>query len=338
MNTYGPAYFPCPGKILFTTVLLCCVVLTGYAQSDDPVHVTPRVVGNTPASSGIDETLNTHTRPLRSNVDMVLVPVTVTDPMDRLVTGLDKDNFAIFEGKEQQQIHTVSSEDAPISLGIIFDMSGSMKDKMEKAKEAAVEFLQTGNPEDEFFMVGFSDKPELLSDFTQSIGDIQSRLVLPVGKGMTALLDGIYLGINEMKHAKHRRKALLIISDGGDNHSRYTEGEVKNLVKEADVQIYAIGIFDAFPRTSEERFGPTLLNDISEITGGRAFTVNNPNELPDIAAKIGAALRNEYVLAYLPASKPRDGKWHKIKVKLLPPKGLPPLRVYSKQGYYAPGK
>jgi Ca-activated chloride channel family protein len=319
-------------------VLLCCALaIPAAAQGNDAeVHIAPRISADVskPADT-INPALKTHTKPLKSEVDLVLVPVTVTDPMDRLVTGLDKENFAIFEGKEKQQIRHLSSEDAPISVGIIFDMSGSMADKMEKAKEAVVQFMQTANPQDEFFIVGFSDRPQLLSGFTDSVGDIQSRLVTATAKGMTSLLDAVYMGMNEMKHAKHERKALLIISDGGDNHSRYTEGEIKSAVMEADVQIFGIGIFDQTPHTSEERFGPTLLSNLTEVTGGRTFIITSPNDLPDVATKIGTALRNQYVLAYRPVNKPKDGKWHKIKVKLLPPKGLPPLNVHAKQGYYA---
>src|SRR5205085_7370023 len=205
----------------------------------------------------------------------------------------------------------------------------------DKAKEAVVQFMQTANPEDEFFIIGFSERPLLLSEFTSSVGDIQSRFVLTQPKGMTALLDAIYMGMNEMKHAKHERKALLIISDGGDNHSRYSESEIKSAVKEADVQIFAIGLFDATPRTQEERFGPALLAEMTDLTGGRTFTLDNANDLPDVAAKIGIQLRNQYVLAYKPLSKPKDGKWHKIRVKLLPPRGLPSLNIHAKQGYYA---
>ena len=150
------------------------------------------------------------------------------------------------------------------------------------------------------------------------------------------MLDAIYLGLSKMRHAHQQKKALLIISDGGDNHSRYTESEIKNLVKEADVQIYAIGIFDSTPRTEEERMGPTMLASITDVTGGRTFTIDNPNELADVATKIGVELRNQYVLGYRPKKPARDGKWRKVKVKLNPPKGLPPLHVYAKTGYYAP--
>jgi Ca-activated chloride channel homolog len=331
----------CPLALLLT--LLCIffglVVAPATAQESSDVHIAPRKPAETEAKkaeSEIDPSLKTHTRPFKVDVDLVLVPVTITDPMNRLVTGLEKDNFALFEGDQKQEIRHFSSEDAPISLGVIFDVSGSMSDKMEKSREAVVEFFKTANPQDEFFMITFSDKPEVLSDFTESIEDIQGKLVYSIPKGKTALLDAIYLGMNKMKQAKHQKKALLIISDGGDNNSRYTENEIKSMIKESDVQIYAIGIFDISPRTEEERLGPSMLSEVTDVTGGRTFTIDNVNELADVASKIGIELRNQYVLGYRPTHPAHDGKWKKIKVKLLPPKGLPPLHVYAKTGYYAP--
>jgi Ca-activated chloride channel family protein len=284
----------------------------------------------------VPASLNAKVRPLKVAVDLVLVPVTITDPMNRLVTGLDRENFELFEGSSKEEIKSFSSEDAPVSLGVIFDSSGSMSSKMDRAKDAVVEFFKTANPQDEFFMITFSDAPEVVSDFTSSVDDIQSKLVFTVPQKRTALLDAIYMGVSKMRLAKYPKKALLIISDGGDNHSRYTENEIKALVKEADVMVYAIGIYDRYFQSDEERLGPALLGDISQLTGGRAFTVENPNDLGDVATKIGVELRNQYVLGYRPTKVMRDGKWRKIKVKLLPPKGLPPLRVYARTGYYGP--
>jgi Ca-activated chloride channel family protein len=321
---------------LLLLVFFAAPGLKAQTGTEDDVHITPRSKPEQPTKPAIDPALNTHTRPFRARVDLVLVPVTITDPMNRLVTGLEKDNFQVFENKERQEIRHFSSEDAPISLGVIFDVSGSMSNKIDRSKEAVVEFFKTANPQDEFFVVSFSDEPELLSDFTSSVEDIQSRLVTASPKGRTALLDAIYLAVAKLRNARYDRKALLIISDGGDNHSRYTEGEINSLVKEADVQIYAIGLFDQTPRTQEERLGPALLAEVTDVTGGRTFTIDNPNELPDIATKIGIELRNQYVLGYRPTKPVHDGKWHKIKVKLNPPKGLPPLHVYAKTGYYAP--
>jgi Ca-activated chloride channel homolog len=319
-------------------VAACGLVPAAWAQgSAEDVHVTPRVQqpqtkNDQPAE---DPELKTHTKPIKVDVNLVLVSVSIVDPLNRQVTGLDKENFEVFEGKERQEIRHFSSEDAPVSLGAIFDVSGSMTGKIERAREAVVEFFKTANPQDEFFMIAFADKPEQVADFTQSVENIEGRLVYTVPKGRTALLDAIYLGLSKMRQAKYEKKALLIISDGGDNHSRYTESEVKNLVKESDVQIYAIGLYDHYFPTEEERLGPQLLSDITELTGGRAFSIDNPNDLADVATKIGIELRNQYVLGYRPTKPANDGKWHKIRVKLVPPKGLPPLQVHAKTGYYA---
>jgi Ca-activated chloride channel homolog len=321
--------------------VLCLGVITTYSWSQSPadvddVHILPRLQPQPLIAVGSD--VSPHVRPLKVDVDLVLVPVTITDPMNRLVTGLDKENFQLFEGKDQQQIRDFSSEDAPVSIGVIFDMSGSMSSKIDRAREAVGEFFKTANPQDEFFMITFADQPQEVSDFTQSPEDIQGKLVFTVPKGRTALLDAIYLGVSKMRQAKYAKKAMLIISDGGDNHSRYTEGEIKSLVKESDLLIYAIGLYDHYFPTEEERLGPVLLGEIAELTGGRAFTIDNPNDLADVATKIGIELRNQYVLGYRPNKPGHDGKWRKIKVKLLAPRGLPPLRVYAKTGYYAPSE
>jgi Ca-activated chloride channel family protein len=327
------------GAVL-VAVLLCCPALSLAQQAlSEDVHIQPGAPApQPPANAIVDASLKTHTKPLKVDVNLVLVPVTITDPMNRLVTGLDRENFNIYEGKEQQDIRHFSSEDAPVSLGVIFDMSGSMGSKIEHAREAVVEFFKTANPQDEFFLITFADKPEQLSDFTQSVEDIQGKLVYTIPKGRTALLDAIYLGVTKMRQAKYQKRALLIISDGGDNHSRYTEGEIKSVVKEADMLIYAVGLYDHYFQTTEEKLGPVLLSEITEITGGRSFTIDNPNDLGDVATKIGIELRNQYVIGYRPKNPSHDGKWRKIKVKLLPPKGLPPLRVFAKTGYYAPSQ
>ena len=276
---------------------------------------------------------------LHMDVDLALVNVTVTDPYNRLVTGLDPDNFRVFEDNVEQEVVAFSSEDVPISIGVIFDYSGSMSNKIQKAREAAIEFFKTANPQDEFFLVSFNERAELTSTFTNSIEDLQSRMMLAAPHGRTALLDAIYLGLSQMRGARNGKRALLILSDGGDNHSRYNESDIKRLVKEADTQLYAIGIFDPLGyrnRTPEELNGPSLLSEVTEMTGGRVFAVENLNELPDIATKIGMELRNQYVLGYRPSNKAHDARWRKIKIKLRAPKGLPPLNVYSKTGYYAP--
>jgi Ca-activated chloride channel homolog len=273
--------------------------------------------------------------PIKVDVDMVLVNTTVTDPFGRLVTGLEAENFRVFEDNREQEIVHFASEDVPISIGVIFDMSGSMSDKADRSRIAAVQFFKTANPQDEFFLVNFNDRAQLISPFTSSVEDLQSRMLYSRTHGRTALLDAVYLGLSQMKGARNTKRALLIISDGGDNHSRYNERDIQDFVRESDVQLYAIGIYGS--GTWEEDTGPALLTELTEMTGGRTYKVENLNDLSDIATKISMELRNQYVLGYKPGNHARDGKWRKIKIRLRPPKGLPPLRVYAKYGYYAPG-
>ncbi len=276
---------------------------------------------------------------IRVEKQLVLINVTVTDPLNRFVTGLEKQHFRLFEDKVEQNITQFSSEDAPISIGLVFDTSGSMGAKLQKSRQAAAEFFKTANPSDEFFLVQFNDRPTLAVPFTTDTDKLQSTLTFTQSKGRTALLDSVYLAMHEMKKAHNPRKALLIISDGGDNSSRYTETEIKNAVREADVQIFAIGIFESLGnrgRTPEEAAGPGLLNELAEQTGGREYAVENVAELPDIAAKIGIELRNEYILGYTPKNRERDGKYRRVQVKLNQPRGLPPLRAFFRLGYYAP--
>ena len=278
---------------------------------------------------------------IKVDVNLTLVNVTVTDPLDRLVTGLEKGHFRVFEDGVEQEVLSLSSEDVPISIGLVFDMSGSMSDKVEKARQAAVQFMRTANPLDQFFLVSFNDRAELTSGFTSSVDELQNRMMFTASRGRTALLDAIYLGLSQMRGAHNGKRALLLISDGGDNHSRYNENDIKSYLREADCQLYAIGIFDPIDmrsRTPEELEGPSLLSEMTEMTGGRVFPVGNLGELPDIAAKIGLELRNQYILGYKSANPQHNGAWRKIKVKLRPPKGLPPLRVYGKTGYYAPAQ
>ena len=280
-----------------------------------------------------------HAAPIQIDVNMVIVNVTVTDPYDRIVTGLDQSNFQVYDEKVEQKIAAFSTEDAPISVGLIFDSSGSMSDKIQKSKEAALQFFKTSNPQDEFMLIDFNERPNLLASFTSKFENIEDRLLFLKSGGKTSLLDAIYLGINEMRKATTNRKALLLISDGGDNHSRYTERDIKLAMKESDVQLYSVGVFEPISgrgRTPEEAGGPGLLAELSEVSGGRMFSVENADELPDIAEKISIELRNQYVIGYKPSNLIRDGRWRRIKVKLNPPRGLPPLQVYARTGYYAP--
>ena len=333
-----------PSRLLILMLLvLTCSLTRTWAQDNplDKVHVDappPKapVLLQPPPLEGKDAMQARKNENIRVDVNLVLIPLTVTDPLNRLVTGLERDNFFMYESNNLQKIKSFSSEDAPVSIGIIFDLSGSMTNKILRARDSILEFLRTANPQDEFFVIGFNDRPELIEDFTSSVDDIEARLLNVRPGKRTALLDAIYFGVNKMKQAKNERKALLVVSDGGDNRSRYTENEVRNIVRESDVQIYSIGIFDQYAATPEERTGPILLNDISDETGGQLYRVDDIADMGDIATKISAELRNEYVIGYKPDDTRKDGKWRKVKVKLVPPPGLPPLTVHARTGYYAP--
>jgi VWFA-related protein len=260
------------------------------------------------------------------------VPVTVLDPLGRMVTGLEAENFQVLENGAAQKIISFGSEDSPLSIGIVLDTSGSMGEKLAISRQAVAEFFKSANPEDEAFLVEFSDRPQLALPFTHDLGRIQDEILTARSKGNTALLDGVTLAVNEMKKAIHPRKALILLSDGGDNHSRYTETEVKNRVKESDVQIYAMGIFSGGGDINDD---PVLLSRLAELTGGRHFEVSL-GDLVDVAAKIGIELRNTYLLGYRPTNEARDGKYRSIVVKVVPPRGMPKLSASWRRGYFEP--
>ena len=269
---------------------------------------------------------------------MVLVNVSVTDPYGHPVANLEKKDFRLFEDNQEQEIMTFSREDVPISIGVIFDTSGSMSEKMETSRQAAAQFLKTSSPNDEFFLVSFNNRARLGSLFTSDIELLQQRMASLKPEGRTALLDAIDLGVAQMKHARNDRHVLLVISDGGDNHSRHSESEIRNLLQESDCQLYALGIFDAddMRRTAEERNGPSLLSELAQMTGGHLFPVAGLSELVDLSRKIGMELRTQYVLGYKPSDIHHDGRWRRIKVSLKPPNGQPPLTARARSGYYSP--
>jgi Ca-activated chloride channel family protein len=276
---------------------------------------------------------------LKVDVDLVLVHATVTDPQNRYVTGLEREHFQLWEDRVEQSVEYFSAEDVPSTVGIIFDVSGSMKDKLSAARDAAVTFLKRGNPEDEYFLVEFSNMPQLTQDLTTDIAKLQNRIVFAPAQGMTALYDAVYLGLNRIKEGTNPKKALLLITDGEDNRSRYNFSNIKEFVKEQDVQLYAIGIVDQWA----SQFGPgasgrALIQELSELTGGRAFFPGSVYELEDICTKIAIELKNQYVLGYRSTNESPDGKWRQIRVRTTPPKGLPRLNVRAKTGYYGPAR
>lgn len=283
---------------------------------------------------------NPHAKRVRADVDLVLVPVTVTDALNRPVVDLDQSNFEVFEDNRPQNIRYFSKEDAPISVGMLLDFSKSMSNKFDIERAALAEFFKNANPDDDYFAIAFSDRPVLIADSTQSITDLEAKLNMAVPAGNTALLDAIYMGVAKMRSARYPRRALLIISDGGDNHSYYNTKETKRLVEEADVLMYSIGIFDGMPvpvfRTIEEKLGKRLLTEVTELTGGRTVAADDRDKIPEIAATVSRELRQEYILAYRSDRTVHDGKWRKIKVQVTVPGSTEPVHVHYKKGYIAP--
>jgi VWFA-related protein len=304
------------------TLLLAPLLFLGQ-----DVNITPR-----PKPAPKEETLPRADIRITSN--LVLIPVTVNDPLNRPVSGLEKENFKVYDDKVLQTITAFAMDDEPIAAGLVFDTSGSMGEKLKRSRMAAAEFFKISDPEDEFFLVEFDNQPRLVVPLTKDTGTIEEQLTFSRSKGSTALLDAIYMALHEMHKSRKNKRTLLIISDGGDNNSRYTLREVKDLIQESDVLIYAIGVFGG-GSTPEEAGGPDLLSHISEQTGGRMFFAN-PADLPDVAKKIGIELRNRYILGYSPENQAHDGKYHHVEVKVIPPRGLPRLQAHWRVGYNAP--
>jgi len=311
--------------ILFATSALATSDSAQSAFPDDRRHDTP------------GQQIKTNV-PFHTDVDLALITVTVKDKHDHVINGLRPDNFRLFEDNVEQEVVNFSTEDVPVSIGLIFDFSGSMRGKLGLAKEAAAQFLKTTNSKDEVFLVGFGDHAVLIDPFTSNVEDLQNRLSNAHAKGSTALLDAVQLGLLQMRSAGNARKALLIISDGGDNHSRYTEDDLKRILREADTQLYAIGLFQqsGYHRATLTDFnGPLLLDELTRLTGGSVYTARKSDELEEIASKIGAELHNQYILGYQPSNKVRDAQWRKVSVKLRPPDGFEHLSAHAKRGYYA---
>jgi Ca-activated chloride channel family protein len=273
---------------------------------------------------------------LRVSVDLVLVPVTVTDALNHPQTSLAREDFTLYEGDQVQQIQYFSTEDSPISVGLLLDVSKSMQDKIDTERAAVDQFFKNANPEDDYFVITFNSQPRVLSDVTQSTNGIETELGLVQPSGSTALLDAVYLGVSKLRQAKYSRRALVIISDGGDNSSRYKLREIKNLIAESDVMLYAIGIFDSAPfKSFEEVMGKRWLGAMTDVTGGRTETVKDLAALPEECALLSRELRSQYVLGYRPRDRAFDGKWHKIKIVVASPNDASRLRSYYRKGYYA---
>ena len=269
---------------------------------------------------------------LRVDVEMVLLRVTVTDPLNRYVIGLDQEHFRVFENKVEQEITHFSNDRSPVSVGIILDTSGSMSDNILSARNSIVRFLEQGDPGDEYFLITFNDRTAVVQDYTSRSENIQNEISITSPKGRTALYDAIYLGLDKIRDAGNDKKALIVITDGEDNRSRYTFSEVKEFAKESDVQIYVIG------ERGELGYGRSIISEITRLTGGRPFFPNNLKQLDYFVDLIHTELRNQYVIGYTSTDHETNGEWRKLKVQLDPPEGLPRLSIRTKEGYFAPNK
>jgi Ca-activated chloride channel homolog len=271
------------------------------------------------------------------NSDLITLTVTVTDTYGRYVSGLDKKAFTVLDEKVPQEIEFFSDDDSPVSVGIIFDVSGSMNgEKIKRARDALSRFVSTSHDSDEYFLIGFNTRAQLLMDKTRDGDAVLNKLTFVEPKSQTALYDACYLGVEKVTRGTHPKRAILLISDGQDNSSRYTYSELRRLLKESDVVVYSIGILDGSDAGSSLGLsGQSILDELSGVSGGKAFFPNSPAEMDEIFERIALELRHQYSIGYRPTNFSNDGKWRKIKVKVTPPRGLPRLFVRSKEGYYA---
>jgi len=267
---------------------------------------------------------------IRVDVDTVRVRVSVSDSLNRFVTGLQPEHFRLYEDKVGQQLVNFTEEASPVTIGLIFDVSYSMKPKMFRARKSAVEFLDDGVRDDEYFLVLFSDRARLAQPITNDIREIQNRISATESRGSTALLDAIYIGLDTIRSGTNAKKALIVVTDGEDNHSRYTFNEIREFAREVDTQVYIIGEHGSLG------YGEGIMQDLAKMSGGRVFFPNSLNEMEYFVELIQSELRHQYILGYISTNKRRDGTWRKINVKLEPPPGLPRLFVHHREGYYAP--
>ena len=331
-----------------TGISFCLFALTlvlspkAQAQYSDDVHVVPRTPPKADASTAAPEILPAasaagvyvQSKPYRVNVDLVLVPVRVTDTKQHPITTLVAKDFALYEDGKPQAIHYFSVEAEPMSIAVLFDVSKSMTDKIEMERAALVEFFRNADPRDEYFAIAFSRHPLLLAASTDSIDDVQQKLNSLVPGGPTAMLDALYLAQAQLRSAKYKRRAILLITDGGDNASRYTMREIKKLIEESDVEIYAIGLFETFFFNSFEEFmGKKWLREITDRTGGRTLTIESREKLPEAAAEISREMRSRYVLGYNPVGMPPH-RWKNLRVQLNSSVGGRQLHAHYKNGYY----
>lgn len=271
----------------------------------------------------------------RADSRLVLVPVTVVDRRGAIVSGLTSDAFTLTEDGAPQDIRSLSEEDAPVSMGIVLDLSNSMKKALGTAKQSLATLMKDANPGDEAFLNGVSTRPRAYSGFTKDLGEILDRVAFENAGGDTALVDTIYDSLRQLRSGVYPRKALLVISDGMDNHSRHSRGELLDLAMETDAQVYTVAAGEAAPAYSkpielaEEKRGLLFLDELAAKTGGMSFIVRDQSDIAGAAASVGRALRNQYTIGYAPRGDGGAGKWRKIRVKV----AGAGMRAYARTGY-----
>lgn len=285
----------------------------------------------------------------RANAQMVLVPVTVTDHNGKTIEGLHAENFTVLDDQKPQEIVSLAREDSPCSVGLVLDSSGSMRHTLGRVKDIAHGFLEIANPEDEFQLLTVSTQPAVFSGFTTDKAAWEKEIDGTRPEGMTALIDTIYLALSRMRAGHRPRRALLVLSDGIDNYSHYSEAELMRVALEADVQVYAILVNDgsvggatggAIFRPSmaakpwdraRENQGPAMLEKLSDKTGGLHFRVKTAAEAREAMMHVGEAIRDQYVIGYQPPDSGQSGKWHRVRIKA----NVQKVNVYARNGYYA---
>jgi len=334
-----------PGRTVGIATIFCLVIL--FVISPFPIvaraQTSPQKTGAAapatpePTPQGQQKPGRDVEGPVITNTDLITFTVTVTDTYGRFVSGLNKNAFTVLDDKKPQEITFFSDDDSPVSVGVIFDVSGSMSgDKVRRARDALSKFVQTSHNSDEYFLIGFNSRAQLLLDKTRDGNAVLDKMTFVQTRGNTALYDACYLGVEKVQRGAHPKRALLLISDGQDNNSRYTFNELRRLLKESDVVLYGIGILgggDAGSSLGME--GQGILDELAGVSGGKAFFPRGPAEMDDIFEQIALELRHQYSIGYKPTNFSNDGRWHKVKVKVSPPRGLPRLFVRSKDGYYA---
>jgi Ca-activated chloride channel family protein len=321
--------------LAFLLALLAGAGLASSHKSADSDVSTPNGVSLSLAPAGSTREDSSH---IQVTADLVQIPVTVTDKMDQVISDLDRNSFLVYENGVEQTIVHFGLEEAPVSACLVFDSSNSMAGKLMNAVGAVNQILDTAISEDEYCLVRFSSWPEVMVRLTSNTGRVAAAMRRIYAAGWTALLDAVYLGMQEVRHGRNQHKAIILISDGGDNRSRHSERQIKELVREADVQIYSIGVEspENHGYGEGEIDGLTLMKNISRQSGGRLYQIHGTSTLPETIAKIEMALRHQYVLGYYPKETHNDGQYRRVAIKLVRPKSSPSFRAYWRSGYYAP--